>query len=992
MSVKVIKPASVWRRLAAFVALALTVTAGLYIFNNRSVFATPLPVVNKSGTLAANETWTAGNVYMVQYGLTVPSGITLTIDPGAIVKFTSSGYMVINQGGTLVAQGSSSDRIVFTSARDDSYGGDSNGDGLSNGSVANYDNAITSYGGSISMSYSDILHSSSTLIVSCYGNTTPNSVSVADSNFTDHMSVSSCPSSIASFKRNQFASEQSYLAAVSVESGSPAGIELSGPDANTFAGNDYSRQLYLYNATIGSGESWTIDNSTNAIPYIHQLYVEGGLTLNAGVVAKITNRNYYAIEVESGGEIHSQGSLLSPVQLTSYRDDTLGGDTDGSGSSTAVADDYTGGILAHAGSHVDVVHTTFKYGTGSIAVGCSSAATTATSIEDSTLYGTVEADYCKSTEFSMQRNQLAAAHGYGVKLNGTEPMGVVLAGANQNTGAGGVGSSVYVSSPSKLPSGSTWTVSGTSGVVLVNADLEVDGTLNLEAGAVVKSARIATYASMEVVGSGELNVSGTSADPVIFTSLQDDSVGGDTNDNGVSTRTGHDYTTAVSFTNGTSLNISHAIIRGGGTALEGGCGSSANLTVQDNEFNSSIAITSCKAGNVSFKHNKFAVDEGYALTTRDTNMTYFDMSGSDSNYASGGGQGIALLAATGSVVPASASWDVSGNGGMVLADGGLSVDGTMTITDGQVVKSQGSAPLNVESGGSLVVSGSATSPVIFTSLADDTQKGDTNANGPSSGSVNDYGSAISTSASSSSLSVSHAVFSYAASALYLTDGVSKIEDTEINHSTYGLEVLYAVAAFRGEFNNIAGKAIKACNWSETGCSVDASYVDWGSADGPFDTNPSNNQVCGAVSVGPWEYGSTDYSADNLYNVKNCDGSSTPDSALTSATSSFSSRVAAKQIDCSGGYQAACDAINNAMACLTGAIDVASSAYPVPIPTVSSTGDVSSFAATMKGYGAGYVEDKATQTLTGIPSRNGIGASTVVSVFGALIGAYNSCAP
>ena len=85
------------------------------------------PNVTLSGTISQDETWRGHNVYCVTGNLTVASGKTLTIMPGAIVKFSSGLSLTVN--GTLNAQGTRAQPIVFTSIKDDEHGGDTNGDG-----------------------------------------------------------------------------------------------------------------------------------------------------------------------------------------------------------------------------------------------------------------------------------------------------------------------------------------------------------------------------------------------------------------------------------------------------------------------------------------------------------------------------------------------------------------------------------------------------------------------------------------------------------------------------------------------------------------------------------------------------------------------------------------------------------------------------------------------------------------------------------------------
>jgi hypothetical protein len=69
------------------------------------------------GTLTEDITLTTGTEYSLTSALIVPEGRTLTIEPGVVVKATTGSdvYVAVQQGGVIMAEGTSSNPIVFTS-------------------------------------------------------------------------------------------------------------------------------------------------------------------------------------------------------------------------------------------------------------------------------------------------------------------------------------------------------------------------------------------------------------------------------------------------------------------------------------------------------------------------------------------------------------------------------------------------------------------------------------------------------------------------------------------------------------------------------------------------------------------------------------------------------------------------------------------------------------------------------------------------------------
>jgi RHS repeat-associated protein len=119
---------------AFFVGAACAATIVMWLASAVAVADTHIP----GATYSSNTTWTqAASPYILDGSVSVNSGATLTIQPGVAVKLNGTSRQ-ISVAGTITAQGTATAPIVFTSYKDDSVGGDSNGDGPSQGSPGDW--------------------------------------------------------------------------------------------------------------------------------------------------------------------------------------------------------------------------------------------------------------------------------------------------------------------------------------------------------------------------------------------------------------------------------------------------------------------------------------------------------------------------------------------------------------------------------------------------------------------------------------------------------------------------------------------------------------------------------------------------------------------------------------------------------------------------------------------------------------------------------------
>jgi hypothetical protein len=250
-------------------------------------------------------------------------------------------------------------------------------------------------------------------------------------------------------------------------------------------------------------------------------------------------------------------------------------------------------------------------------------------------------------------------------------------------------------------------------------------TLTVGAGAILKSDGQAIYVR------GALLAQGSAAQPVIFTSIHDDAAGGDTNGNGGATLPAPLQWPGITFDGGgnTGSVLDHCVVRYTGGAYW----AALNLISTDIVLRDS-AITDAGYGGVRLDsaarpviaRTSFARVEGYPAITGAALAAVPDFTDNLATSCPGG----PYLRCDEAVIGGATTIRAANlmNGAIVLSTGfHVPSGGQLRLESGVVLKMTGGQGCYVD--GTLTVAGSASAPVVMTSVYDDRAGGDTNGDG-----------------------------------------------------------------------------------------------------------------------------------------------------------------------------------------------------------------------------------------------------------------------
>jgi len=590
--------------------------------NNTATFATPLPTgpTYTCGDITSDTRWTAGeSPYVLTCDITIHPGATLTIEHGVVVKFQAISSIVVN--GTLDVQGTQAQPVIITSLLDDSAGGDTNGDGSATSPApGNWNSIIVASTGTVDMAYAAVRYGGFYWCgVNCYGNNTALHVYGGGNVTLDHVTLAHNGGHGVTV--NPSATAQLTVTHSTIESSGLNGINATGISGNSititdnvFTGNANEAVYLAFNGgsvndlggNTGSGNGINGILLTGALGMDTTLagnpdfaYVIYGVTVNSGSTLTVQPGAVVKFRETTNGTLAVNGSLMVPgtetaqVTFTSLNDDSVAGDTNNNGTATSPAPGNWNSIAVSATGTANLAYAAVRYG-GYYWCGVNCYGENAAlrvydggsltldhgNIANSGGNG-VAVNPSATTQLTVTHSTIGSSGLNGINATGISGNQITI---TDNVFTGNVYEAVYLAFTGGAVSnlgGNTGTGNGVNGILLTGTlgmDTTLAGnpdfayviygvtvnsgsTLTVQPGAVVKF-RESTNGTLLI--NGILNVPGTVDSAVTFTSLNDDTVAGDTNNNGSATSPAAGDWNSIVVAAGGTTNMIYANLRYGG--------------------------------------------------------------------------------------------------------------------------------------------------------------------------------------------------------------------------------------------------------------------------------------------------------------------------------------------------------------------------------------------------------------------------------------------
>ncbi len=295
------------------------------------------------GTISDNRTWNFGGaVAQINGNITIASNASLSIASGQILKFSSGNTLTVD--GVLSAVGSGAAPIVFTSFRDDSEGGDTNANGASAGAAGDWGQIIFNAGSDASVLTNVVLDYGGNYYSASNGSGYEPAVEIHASVALNNVQVLN-----AQQEGINVGAGDPVFNGVTVSNAASQAFEVALAAEPTYTNitttNDGLNGIEQDGGTISDHRTWNYGGVVAQVNGNINIASAASLTIVPGQILKFYNGN----TINVSGTLTAVATAAAPIVLTSYRDDSEGGDTNANGISGGTAGDW-GAINFDSGS------------------------------------------------------------------------------------------------------------------------------------------------------------------------------------------------------------------------------------------------------------------------------------------------------------------------------------------------------------------------------------------------------------------------------------------------------------------------------------------------------------------------------------------------------------------------------------------------------------------------------------------------------------------